>query len=595
MSELQANRRQEWTFVAATVLALLLLIAAGLTGWLPRTIRVVVQNGQVEAAARGLALLAAVVLARWIFIRKRHRLPQDTPVRDDGGRPDLGWLRSLRERAASQQSFSDPKVVALFVETLLDPVRYRPRVIEKIDLGDALITQQVTVEWELPDSVTEAKLLYLPVMRPRKGDLLDHFHLRDASGDSLPGLSYQELMYLSALGLRLLLTEAFARRPRMVRAARVQTAELALLGLISDRSRWSVGFVESEADRILRQIDFTLAVPGSRERIAAYVVSLGCSHPIIVVVPRANAETGRLQIRYQRGIVPYLLTRGWQGTLRLWFGLKPNKVAIPTELALTTRSYHLRVTVPSDKFILRQFLQCRHCMKLVTPRWRGRVPTPDNPCAHQPEGPGQESDSSGQRLRLRVRRRRGQNFANIYLRGFGISTPRMQDLQLLAAFYEVPPGARGRASITALVTTVLLLAVGSFVAGQPADQPTAINESVPALMLALPAVAASWFGATAGSADFLGGSLLARISLILSGVISAGAVMIYFWINDHANGAHHNQLTFFGVDNTWMGLLCIASVLNLAVTAFHFVLQLTHYNHLVRRRNVPEPDGQYAG
>ena len=501
MPELQSNRRQELTFAAVSVLVLLLIIAAGLTGWLPRTFRLMLQNGQVEATVRALALLGAVVLTRWIFVQKRHWLPQDRPVRDDGGRPDIGWLRGLRERAAYQGTLSDPQVVALFVEIILDPVRYRPRVIEKIDLVDALITQRVTVEWELPDSVTNANLLYLPVLRPRKGDLLDHFHLRDATETSLPGLSYQELMYLAALGLRLLLSEAFARRPRMVRAGQVQTAELALLGLISDRSRSAVEVVEGEVERILRQIDLTHATPGSRERIAAYVVSLGCSHPITAVVPGETAQTGRVQIKYERAIVPYLLTRGWQGTLRLWFGLKPNKVAIPAELALTTRSHHLRVTVPPDKFILRQFMQCRHCMKLVTPRWRGRVPTPDNPCAHEPDRPGHEPDSSGQKLRLRVRRRRGQNYANVYLRGFGISTPRMQDLQLLAAFYEVPPGARGRASITALVTTVLLLAVGIFATDQSGDQPTAINESVPALMLALPAVAASWFGATAGSAD----------------------------------------------------------------------------------------------
>ncbi|MGC5384396.1 hypothetical protein ACPXCJ_07885 [Micromonospora chalcea] len=574
------------------------MILASLTGWFrdefdDRGGWWAEHDDLLEAGARFLFLILAMVIAAVMFRRLRERLAQETKVAET---PVLSAIPQLwRLKAAAVEGYrNDADAVALFVEMTVDPARFRSRLTETIDHDERSVAQQVTVSFSLPLSTIRGPL-YVPVLQPIKGELVDNFHIRSASGDSLTTLSYEESIQLAAAGLRLLLTGIFPKaadetQPELDGAVRV--AELALLQLIAARgpqvmpnsaavangNLWDLcaSAANNTMDSVLQGIGF----PDSESelRVRKYVVALSSSYPIIAVVPPVDVVNSRVLVKYERTYIPSSLTTTWKGLLRLGLGLTPDQVGVPLDLALTAGSYHLRVNAPANKYVLKQVLQCRHCEELVERQWEAKLPSQETGrCAHQ-HGSVQPDHH------YRVRRRRGQNFVHLYMRGYAHESPKMRDLALVARFKETPPGARGRATITALATTLLIVVVGNLVSSPQGAQ----VGGLPALTLALPAIAASWFGMTADRESLVGGSLLARLSLIASGAISVAAVILYLSAVPNESGQNNDTggSTFVGItDWPWI-VLCALSALNLIFISYRFVLKLVHYNDLIKRKDL---------
>ena len=586
----RSGRTLMWNVVIGLV-AVLLTILAGATGWL--RYRFKQESGWLhdyadvlEAGARVTLVLISAGLALWIFARLRERLGRDQPMSESVTPPDVAWLQGLQEAARERLDAQDRAAIALFTELIVDPARCRSRLTEVIDLDDRAVTQQVTISFSLPATEDDGKALYVPVLQPMKGELVDNFHLRSAAGDSLPTMSYEESLRLASAGLRLLLAQIFTgaeagSAPKNLDET-LRSAELALLHLIAVRRPISMDLTERRTAVILEKIKFP--DEQSRERVRKYVGALSSSYPIIAVVPVAEAVSRRLLIKYQRTFLPSSFTKGWKGLLRLGLGLNPDQVAVPMELALTADSYHLRVNAPSNKYVLTQYLQCRHCRLLLTRHWRGRNRENGSDCRHEIDPAFADGQVPFQLdHHFRVRRRRGQNFVHVYMRGYARQSPKMRGLQLLAGFKEVPPGARGKASITALATTLLVAVAGNLIIGPHGAQ----AGGLPALMLALPAVAASWFGISSDKEALVGGSLLARLSLIVSGVVSVLGVILYLTAPASPQaGSIARPLTFVGItDWRWIAL-CLVSAVNMIYVSYRFSLKLAHYNDLIRRNDL---------
>ncbi|SCL20522.1 hypothetical protein GA0070624_2018 [Micromonospora rhizosphaerae] len=591
MQERRGNRKT-WMNLVICVLGVPLVILAGSTGWLRHRFD---GNGGwsgrhgdlLEAAGRIFFLFLAASVGILIFSRLRDRLSRETADPEPPADPDVAWLQDLQKSAASRITEDDRKAIAMFVELIVDPARRRSRLTETIDLDERAVVQHVSISFSLPHTDNGGRVLYVPVVQPRKGELVDNFHLRNARGDSLPTMSYEESVRLASAGLRLLIeisgSEQDAPAHRTLGEAE-RAAELALLQIVATRGPMNSQVVDRKMDVILERIKFR--DDESRRRVRKYVAALSSSYPIIAVVPAAEATSGRLLLKYERTFVPSSLTRGWRGLLRLGLGLKPDQVAVPVELALTAESYHLRVNAPSNKYVLKQFLQCRHCRTLTTRKWRGMQPRgmkdeddKQGLCAHK-VGPAVEVDHH-----FRVRRRRGQNFVHVYMRGYAKASPKMRDLQVFARFKEVPPGGRGRAAVTALATTLLIAVAGNLISSRQGAQ----VGGLPALMLALPAVAAGWFGMASDKDALVGGSLLARLSLIISGVVSVIAVIYYLGSPPPAPlppGSVVDHLTFVGITDWRWIVLCAISALNLIYVSYRFTLKLVHYSDLLKREDL---------
>ncbi|MFC4018842.1 hypothetical protein ACFOW4_12945 [Micromonospora sp. GCM10011542] len=544
-----------------------------------------------------------------IFGRLRQSLGEEKAVAQRPGQPDVPWLQRLQASAIERLTEHDRKAIAMFVELIVDPASSRSRLTETIDLDERAVTQQVSISFTLPDAEDGGRALYIPVLQPMKGELVDNFHLWSAGGGSIPTLSYEETTRLAAAGLRLILMEIFAGKdapsPPTTLEEPVRAAELALLQIVATRGPLNGKRVHGRMDVILEEIKFPN--DESKERVRKYVAALSWSYPIVAVVAAPDASSGRFLLKYEPTFIPASLTRSWRGLLRLGLGLKPDKVAIPVELALTAESYHLRVNAPTNKYVLKQFLQCRHCRVLLTRQWRGKEPAgmpeekngsgkedPDRKllCAHQLDSTRTGQDDLVTDHHFRVRRKRGQNFVHVYMRGYSRAAPKLRDLQLITGFKETPPGARGRATVTALATTLLIAVAGNLVT----DPQGAQVGGLPALMLALPAVAASWFGVSSDKDALVGGSLLARLSLVVSGVVSVIAVVLYLGSPPPTvptpipGGSVADPLTFVGITDWRWITLCVVSALNLFYVSYRFALKLVHFNDLITREDLGAGD-----
>ncbi|HEV7934380.1 MAG TPA: hypothetical protein VGP70_18980 [Actinomadura sp.] len=577
-----------------------------------------------EGMTRGLLLISALSLGFWALTRARGVVASEHRVDDPIFRPGLLWLDELQRSTSLTFSERDDGAVLSFIELLTSPGRYRSRVAEAIDLDGRDIKQRVSVEFTLPREALTSKSLYLPVLQPLKGELIDNFQLTDGKGNSLTNLSYEETtklastalmsMLMKALGqpsistgerqtvLMRMLTKAFGdpstdtgKRPPLDLDENTRLAALQLLEIIAKRGRIQSVHVACKVDYILGQL--TALKPDDRDRLRRYALSLSASYPIVAVLPAELAVGNRVLVKYERTFIPSSENKGkpFKGEFRLGFGLRPNQIAVPTELALSASSYHLRINGPADKYVLGQYFECRNCGRLATRGLRGTKEAVKG-CFHD-SGENPQGSPNGD-YHFRLRRKRGQNYVHLYMRGYADAAHPLRGFQVRVRFKETPPGSRANAAVTALATTVLIGVVGHLLSRPP----TSVTlTAFPALALALPAIAASWFGFAADNAKLMGSSLLARLSLICSGVLALSALAFYLLRSPAATAtppgttAGHMgdpastlglPLSILGITgNLWPILFCLSAT-NFIYVSWRYALKVYYYKFLIQKEDI---------
>jgi hypothetical protein len=510
-------------------------------------------------------------------------------------------LLSLQEETArdlkNAQTLEEediPRIVA-FVELLINPASYRARTVETISLDGRRIKQRVSVEYSLPDfervlpggtdlhngeegqaTRPDISALYVPILRPLKGELLDNFALSSASGSTLTDLSYEETLRLLSVALHALLLACFDEDSGHA-IHEASSAETLLLGIISKRGNMTTEQAMEQTAKALSLLGSQISHKrdAERQRLEKFVLALGPAYPIVAVVP-VEQDTKRVLIRYELTIISTPLSKSFKDWLRLQLGLRPYQVSIPVDLALLSGSYHLHVEGPAEQYLMEQYLRCRRCEKLAPkrpPYWQGKATTlhssTDDDCSHQ--------DSEAEPIYyFRLRRKWGQNYAHLYMRGY--SNSGLRRIQLLVRFGETPPGTLASAAVTAGAATILIGVVGGLVSngGSTAG-------GIPALFLAFPIAAASWFGYASDSESVLRASLAARISLISSGVLCFVAAGVYLLGVDTKDFLVQHGLNLLGVrEPLWVGLVILAAM-NLFYILIEYFVRTAYYNTLLRR------------
>jgi hypothetical protein len=611
-----------------TLLALILLVAGLASGWIRPHIA---ETGKtIEGLIRAVCLVVALYVGFKLYRRLHRSLSSkptswragsndDSPIPDgDVFQPEGLALRHLQKETPNWLGGHDVNAVICFIELVSNTARRRIRVSETIDFAGYEIRQQVAVEFDLHQAVEEVDgtqtrpnkrpaadddaairddpkppvtsfaYLYLPVLQPLKGELVDNFHLSDTAGNSLANLSYDETTKLAAAGLRLLLSrdtvpresveqrgDKSAEASHLRSGVEIKALEFLLLEQMARRGRINAEAVADKVERVLNE--FANLDERRKVQLRAYVLSLCVAYPIVAIVSGDLVVGHRVLLRYARSKIPSAATKGWKGTVRTGLGLRPHQIAIPVDLALTGGSYHLRINGPSDKYVIERFLRCKHCELLARRNWRGARPTPEKSprCQHSTSGSGTED------CHFRLPTRRGQSFVHLYMRGYGEVQDPLRGLQLVARFKEVPPGTRAQAVVSAFATTLLVGSIGYMVTHRR-ETP---NSDLATLMLALPAVAASWFSIAGGGAALIGTSALGRLSLLSSGLISISGVVVYL-----VHEPDHAQLGIAGIGDPFWATLFLASTLNLAYISFRFALRLNFYNRLRARDDIDSSD-----
>ena len=563
---LEADERRPTSTIIGrilAILALLLFAAFAISGWQSNQFSEGLTRAALLVASASLGLVA-------VFVTPRTRLKE--PTGDKVPQPDDGWIADLQEEATRRRFAESEGAVISFIELVTNPARCRSRVVETIDLDGHAVQQRVTVEYALSDEALESKALYLPIFQPVKGELIDNLHVTDGSDSTLTTLSFEETTRLAAVGLRALVL--YAVNPNDAEPedipelpSDVVKGESSLLKIIARRGFTELTEIAEEVETQLDSLDW-LKESLLRDLIRSYLVSLGAAYPIVVAVPKELAVGDRVLLSYQRTLTSASATMGTEGKMRVYLGLQPSQVCVPASLALTAGSYHLRINAPTAMYLYEQHLRCSECTMRLQKAWRGDFTK--SGCSHKqiPDPPGD--------CHYHLRRRRGQSYLHLYMRGYGNSRPLLQNLEVVARFKEVPPGTRGIATATALALTIFIWATGFLI-----SRHKGISTDLPLFLLGVPAVIASWVGFSSDSGSVVGSSLLARISLLISGLVSIAAVAFYLLGVGHGPIGHH--LAFAGVTAPIWVILLLVAVGNLAYMLWRLTRKLYFYGKLVTR------------
>ena len=555
-----------------------MLIVLSMAGWWIQDLL------RAEAPVLEAAFRIALTLLGIILLVRGSRVVRDAEPSGTIAQPTPAWIEQ-RQKAAGRQLEEkyrdDTTPLNTFATAIITTSTLRSRVVETIslDTDGQSIRQHVSVEYVRgSDAAIE---LDLPLIIAPKGDLIDNFSVTDSAGTALTTLSYEEGVELSAQALHILITALYPTLP----APDFSAIELDLLGVIATRgkiSRTEVSTIWQEAAQKLRQLrPATTLDPDKLQRLEQYFRTLAVSYPIVTNVAIIAGQE-RVLIKYERTLIPRELG-GRRAKLRGLLGLSSFQIRIPLKLAFSTDSYHLRVEGPGDQYAVGQDVRCGICHRRFQRQW---APGKSQDCKLHTT-----SDSVHRDYYFRVRERRGQSFVHIYMRGFVKSG--FERLELFVKFGERPPGTLGRAVFTALSLVALVAAIGYLSRSLGTGNET--SSDVPALLLAFPAVAASYLGLGSSENSLLRTSLAARLSLLISGTLSLLSAVLYLLQN--AKIAPRNDAGFiklFGVqDELWL-LLLAAALANFIVVARIFIMRLRYFQQLKAKnlRFAGSPAGQ---
>ncbi len=625
-SEGERKKHRVWHWLGYLGMLLLALLAFALfcaaalswNGWPGHSGGIASQrNLRIACAIGGFLFFGLGVVIRILQRPAQLRQSAGRSPADRTSRPDepsriellvksLSELGKIRENTAkalkeAEETFKerDLPLIAAFTELLINPATYRARTRETISLDGRRIKQRVSVELSPPDwesllptndvapptsgqrSQPDISVIYVPILRPRKGELVDNFSLSSASGEILTDLSYDETLKLLLVALDGLLLACFDDEGPHNLPQEAAYAESLLLVIVSERAKVPSEWAEKDAATALHVLNGLITEEHEKdfERLKKFVLLLGTAYPIAAIVP-VEQGTKRILLQYERTIISKPLSKSLKDWVRLRLGLRPYQVSIPVDLALTSGSYHLQAEGPSDQYLMEQFLRCRNCERLLPkqkPYWIGTAESA--PDASRP-GCSHEDSEDEQDYYFRLRRKWGQNYAHLYMRSYANS--KLRGIDLLVRFGETPPGTLASAVVTSAAATALIGIAGRLVARNATAGSQFISD-VPALFLAFPGIAASWFGFASDSESVLRTSLAARISLINSAALSFIAVGFYLSQVHTSDILARHRLSLLGTTApVWVALLILAAM-NLLYIVNKYIVRTAYYQALLKR------------
>ncbi|WP_404349885.1 hypothetical protein LG324_17015 [Phycicoccus jejuensis] len=172
----------------------------------------------------------------------------------------------------------------------------------------------------------------------------------------------------------------------------------------------------------------------------------------------------------------------------------------------------------------------------------------------------------------RFRRRRGQRYLHLYIRG-GTPQINLDHLRVQAGFFERPPGSIGAAAVASFASTVLIVAGGAVVSSGKNPRGDLL-----AVLLAFPFVAGSIVGLSLGSGP-IGGVMLARVGGYATACLSTIAAISAL---GYARVYAFSGYVLFGSTGGWIALTG-ASILVSVVLAGAWAFRSMTYGSFLRR------------
>jgi hypothetical protein len=439
----------------------------------------------------------------------------------------------------------DPAVLTFFTNTLLFPRSNLVRVVEEAILHEQTLTLETSLTIDLTQthpgatgdqesdqyktSLASCPVLVVPIMRVKKGELIDNLDVESSSNASLPNLSQIDTKDLMAYIVANLFWRAYAGdhsafNPKALAKDRFANGILnMLLSAVYDS-----GAMDPSALNVIEKLLRDSIGPDNR-RLVDYILRnldfLARYYVIAVEVPQPTGT--HLIIKYRKSLPLYAQTDSFLDQWRLRLGLRPYKFTIPLWLPFVATSYHFRMTGPPGQYVMDHYLlefvsgtanlMTQQDLREKRHKERASVPGTTEQIAGSAQGAAEESRTVPGPS-LRVRDGRGLPYAHLYTGGFRFR--RFFNLATVVKFGEIPPGALGGTTVIALVSAAL---IATFTLLGPPRR----GASAQAILLATPTIAASVLGFATDHEGLLRSSLAARLGLVVSGLLSFAATLLY--------------------------------------------------------------------
>jgi len=424
---------------------------------------------------------------------------------------------------------------------VIDPSRYSTRAVERVAVGDGVFRRQLTREFTLPgktdrgsklaaptedsrlariasrtesgiDSLLtrlsfrdEERTFLLPLLRVRRGVLVDNLEVRTEDGQRISTLNINEyygliesLLKVNALGLTettVLSDEAAKAIAELVHQAHFVTAE-------------ATGTATPPPEEGLEWID-EMKVPSSwqesaekneawkewKERYRDLCKAIREAY--IIFVPHEGRPGNRvvLECSYTE---PYRLSRrgfGLRDRTRYHLGLRPHEHQFVLRDHRWAQSYHLEFTAPPDQYV--------------------------HECGVHSVSEEDVPEAVGNIVNYSANGLQGCDYAHVYIREVGREQKRERsELSVELDCREKPPGMLGNVTVIALAETVLIWVIGwhhNRYFGHETDNLTA---DLPALLLAAPGLVVGWVGVQITGDRVRSTSLATMFGLLLCGLIA---------------------------------------------------------------------------
>lgn len=488
------------------------------------------------------------------------------------------------QRAAERDGSVDPAQANIFALAVTVPSAVRQRVVEDYEPDRRTLHQTVSIEAQIPRQLLRngeeepPDTIFIPALLAPKGELQDAFDVLADGGSSAFVLSYREYLHLAADILHVLLTAAYDLNRSDRLPPRVREAEALAIGAMMarvDPNATATSVDYSAAQKIEHLMAPNRAVCNLA---ATFVRKLTTHYAIVAMIP--SHSDGRLLFKYRQTLIPGVklseadtekrLTLG--GWIRLALGAKPVEVSIELDNASTCQSYHLRIAGPPGLYLASQTPVDVEANGILGRLAKG-APTPPH---------------------CRFRRRLGQPHAHFYARYFPEKEPDKERPRIRFKYFEMPPGSPFRAAITALAclalvwltgTTSIISSAAPPLTGLPMDP----HSDIPALLLAFPALAATWLGFESPSGRLFEGTLSARLCLMITAALSISASGLFILRN--VLGSVHSwmglpfNLTFMGESDLAWSILTILALLNFLHIGYKSYIATWHYAYLSSRES----------
>ncbi|WP_327007592.1 hypothetical protein OHA72_10170 [Dactylosporangium sp. NBC_01737] len=522
---------------------------------------VVIGDGYLSGVARGslvasMAVLVGIYLTLRMAIGSSYRNTEVGPPVLPGRYEQLEQILFAKSLARNRYSRS---YIFYFTNFLHDQRFYRSAE-EHVSLIDdralsvttvltlGLPSQMFTMVTSPPDNVV------VPLIHLRRGTMLEDLIIRDAAGERLAVAEYAEIQGMLAFAIDIL----YRRAVLGTGPATLMTLAPHYEGALGHLTLLACGqgvLDDQVIDDCIRRVNNLLgSVPiADRPRLEALkwlCAYLGKFYVIGVRLPLELLRTDTV-IEYSRTVPVKSAVVAKAEWVRSMVGLTTNVTAVPVSWPFVVPHYRFSLQARATQYVAQHSL-----FDLVS---GGYVKQDDyDPPGHRPRP----------RPYIRLRKKRTLSSAQLLIRNLDVWPVRK--LVTTVTVKEVPPGAMVPALIVALASAVLIV---TFTIAQPGlkDGGSDTNSDIPALLLALPALAASLFGHSAERLREASFAAFASFGVALAA--SASAALIYVLDANQKRNVIPKDATIFGgaVDLPGTTLRWIALSV-IALTTFFVIL-----------------------